>query len=90
MTRSLRRCKRQVWKGSKNGFIRHELIFVDPNEKGVANNILVLLCSQFINGKYTPAQRELIVGCASTSSGPKKVLKRHLKESVKFDLFLEW
>lgn len=52
-----------------------ELIIVDPTEKGVASNILVLLCSQFVNGKYAPAQRELIVGCASTSSGPKKVLE---------------
>lgn len=51
------------------------MFILDPTEKGVASNILVLLCSQFVNGKYTPAQRELIVGCASTSSGPKKVMK---------------
>lgn len=48
-------------------------MILDPNEKGIPNNILVLLCSQFVNGKYAPAQRELIVGCASISSGPKKV-----------------
>ncbi len=45
----------------------------DPNEKGVPNNILVLLCAQLINGKYVPAQRELIIGCASVGSGPKRV-----------------
>lgn len=49
-------------------------MILDPNEKGIPNNILVLLCAQFINGKYVPAQRELIIGCASISSGPKKVL----------------
>jgi len=46
---------------------------LDPTEKGIPNNILVLLCAQFINGKYVPAQRELIIGCASVSNGPKKV-----------------
>lgn len=64
-----------------------ELIIVDPTEKGVASNILVLLCSQFVNGKYAPAQRELIVGCASTSSGPKKVLEsfsKNLQSSIFF------
>jgi hypothetical protein len=48
-------------------------MYLDPNEKGVPTNILVLLSAQFINGKYVAAQRELIIGCASTSSGPKKV-----------------
>jgi len=48
-------------------------VILDPTEKGIPNNILVLLCAQFINGKYVAAQRELIIGCASTSSGPKKV-----------------
>jgi hypothetical protein len=48
-------------------------MILDPTEKGVPNNILVLLCAQSINGKYTPAQRELIIGCATVSSGPKKV-----------------
>lgn len=48
--------------------------FVDPNEKGIPNNILVLLCAEFVNGKYVPAQRELTIGCATISSGPKKVI----------------
>jgi len=48
-------------------------MILDPTEKGVPNNILVLLSAQFINGKYVTAQRELIIGCASASSGPKKV-----------------
>ena len=72
---SLHKCKRQVGENLNNAFIRQRLIILDPTEKGVASNILVLLCSQFVNGKYTPAQRELIIGCASTSSGPKKVRK---------------
>ena len=49
-------------------------MILDPTEKGIPNNILVLLCAQFINGKYAAAQRELIIGCAAISSGPKKVL----------------
>jgi hypothetical protein len=48
-------------------------LVLDPNEKGVPNNILVLLCAQLINGKYVPAQRELIIGCASVGSGSKRV-----------------
>ncbi|CAF4738514.1 unnamed protein product [Rotaria sp. Silwood1] len=55
-----------------NDALTMQMQTTDPNEKGIPNNILVLLCAQFINGKYVPAQRELIVGCASISSGPKK------------------
>ncbi|CAF2420187.1 unnamed protein product [Rotaria sp. Silwood2] len=55
-----------------NDALTMQMQTIDPNEKGIPNNILVLLCAQFINGKYIPAQRELIIGCASVSSGPKK------------------
>ncbi|CAF0802559.1 unnamed protein product [Adineta ricciae] len=40
---------------------------IDPTEKGAPNNIVVLLCAQMANGKYVPAQRELMIGCAATS-----------------------
>lgn len=49
------------------------MIIIDPTEKGIPNNILVVLCAQLVNGKYLPAQRELIVGCAAMSVGSKKV-----------------
>lgn len=47
--------------------------FVDPTEKGVPGNILVLLCAQYQNGKYIAAQRELTIGCAVVGAGSKKV-----------------
>ena len=53
--------------------LRSPLLILDPTEKGVPTTILVLLCAQFNNGKYTPAQRDLIIGCALVTSGPKKV-----------------
>ncbi|CAF0939241.1 unnamed protein product [Rotaria sordida] len=55
-----------------NDALTMQMQTTDPNEKGIPNNILVVLCAQFINGKYVPAQRELIIGCASVSSGSKK------------------
>jgi len=60
-------------KFQKKLFFIYVWMVLDPNEKGVPTNILVLLCAQFINGKYVAAQRELIIGCATVSSGPKKV-----------------
>ena len=71
------RCNRQVDRHaccSQSFDDRCRLFILDPTEKGVPNTILVLLCAQFNNGKYTPAQRELIIGCALVTSGPKKVL----------------
>jgi hypothetical protein len=50
----------------------------------------VVLCAQFINGKYVPAQRELIIGCASISGGPKKVLYFKYEISFLIFVFLEW
>jgi hypothetical protein len=64
------------------------MIILDPNEKGVPNNILVLLCAQFINGKYVPAQRELLIGCASVTSGPKKVSFALIFHNLIFVFFL--
>lgn len=53
-------------------------MFVDPTEKGVPNNILVLLCAQYQNGKYVAAQRELTIGCAVVAAGSKKVRSKLL------------
>ncbi|CAF2035955.1 unnamed protein product [Rotaria magnacalcarata] len=55
-----------------NEIITTQMQTTDPNEKGIPNNILVSLCAQSINGKYLAAQRELIIGCASSSVGSKK------------------
>ncbi|CAF3845583.1 unnamed protein product [Rotaria magnacalcarata] len=55
-----------------NEIITTQMQTTDPNEKGIPNNILVSLCAQSINGKYVAAQRELIIGCASSSVGSKK------------------
>ncbi|CAF1061896.1 unnamed protein product [Adineta steineri] len=45
---------------------------IDPNEKGLPNNIVVILCAQMVNGKYVPAQRELMIGCAGITTGSKR------------------
>lgn len=66
------KCKLQVRIDLKKILIYIQLI-LDPNEKGIPNNILVVLCAQLINGKYVPGQRELIIGCAAVGSGPKRV-----------------
>jgi hypothetical protein len=63
-----RRCEKSVTHSGG------QLFFSDPNEKAMPNNIVVLLCAQMVQGKYVPAQRELMIGCAAVSSGSKRVL----------------